>query len=46
MIKDYLTQIFGETQSLGNGPEKQAYKDYVVRVVDSKHPWCFPVFCK
>ena len=45
MIKDYLSQILGETRSLGKGPEKQD-KAYVVRVVGSRHPWCFPVLCK
>ena len=46
MIKDYLSQILGETRSLGKGPEKPAYKDYVVRLVDSRHPRCIPEFCE
>ena len=34
MIKDFLTRILGETRDLDEEPEKQAYRDYVVRVLD------------
>ena len=34
MIKEFLTRILGETRDLDEEPKKQAYRDYVIRVLD------------